>query len=333
MDLSALGVTAYEEVVYRFFLRQPRADAATACEALGAGGHRADREAVDEAIGRLEAHRLIQRGPDNGITPVDPSVGIERLIEERVHSLNDALRQTLAARAAIGGFTEDYTKGGTQSLPLEIEPIEGLSQIRARMDDLAFFTRNEIMALQPGGAYLPDTIEAARPADLRLLRRGVTMRTIIEQAAVEDPLTAAYMHEISKLGAQIRVSAVPLERLLIFDRSLAVVPIDPETTARGALIVRQAGLVTSMIGLFESTWANSRDLAEVVAPGTGESPLTGTERQVLEILTRVDKDEIGAREMGVSLRTFRGHVAGVLLRLGASNRFQAALLAKERGWL
>ncbi|MDH6137905.1 DNA-binding CsgD family transcriptional regulator/sugar-specific transcriptional regulator TrmB [Kitasatospora sp. MAA4] len=333
MDLSGLGVSAYEETVYRFFLRRPRTDAASACEALGAGGHRADREAVDDAIARLEKHRLIHRGPDAAITAVDPAIGIERMIEEQVNSLNDSLRRTLATRNAIAALTEDYNRGGTQAMPLEIERIEGLPQIRARMDDLAFFARDEIMALQPGGAYLPDTIEAARPVDVRLLRRGLTMRTIVEAAAVEDPLTAAYLNELTRIGARVRVAAAPMERLLIFDRSIAVVPIDPVTSARGALVVRQAGLVTNMIGLFESTWANARDLADVVSSETAEAPLTSTERQVLAILTRVDKDEIGAREMGVSLRTFRGHVAGVMVRLEASNRFQAALLAKERGWL
>ncbi|WP_442816546.1 helix-turn-helix domain-containing protein [Streptomyces sp. NBC_01304] len=61
--------------------------------------------------------------------------------------------------------------------------------------------------------------------------------------------------------------------------------------------------------------------------------LSDTERQVLDILTRTDKDEAAAREMGVSLRTFRRYVADIMLRLGAANRFQAGLLAKEQGWI
>jgi DNA-binding CsgD family transcriptional regulator len=35
----------------------------------------------------------------------------------------------------------------------------------------------------------------------------------------------------------------------------------------------------------------------------------------------------------VSVRKFRAHVADLMARLGAATRFQAALLAKERGWL
>jgi DNA-binding NarL/FixJ family response regulator len=37
--------------------------------------------------------------------------------------------------------------------------------------------------------------------------------------------------------------------------------------------------------------------------------------------------------MGVSLRTYRRYVAELLARLGAANRFQAAIVAKQRGWI
>jgi DNA-binding NarL/FixJ family response regulator len=35
----------------------------------------------------------------------------------------------------------------------------------------------------------------------------------------------------------------------------------------------------------------------------------------------------------MSLRKYRTHVADLMGRLGASTRFQAALRARERGWL
>ncbi|MEU7899105.1 hypothetical protein AB0B45_40405 [Nonomuraea sp. NPDC049152] len=56
-------------------------------------------------------------------------------------------------------------------------------------------------------------------------------------------------------------------------------------------------------------------------------------RQVLHLLSSADKDEIAAREMGVSLRTYRRYVAELLVRLGATNRFQAVLLARKQGWI
>jgi DNA-binding NarL/FixJ family response regulator len=45
------------------------------------------------------------------------------------------------------------------------------------------------------------------------------------------------------------------------------------------------------------------------------------------------KDEAIARVLGVSRRTVQKHVSDTVRILGARTRFQAALLAAERGWL
>jgi DNA-binding NarL/FixJ family response regulator len=84
------------------------------------------------------------------------------------------------------------------------------------------------------------------------------------------------------------------------------------------------------VELFERTWQESVDI--VGAELAGNEP-TEIERQVLGLLARVDKDEAAARELGVSLRTFQRHLANVMARLNTTSRFQAALSAKERGWI
>jgi len=50
-------------------------------------------------------------------------------------------------------------------------------------------------------------------------------------------------------------------------------------------------------------------------------------------MCKVGKDEIGARDLGISVRTYRRHVADLLKVLDASSRPHAALLARERGWI
>ncbi|MDT0406950.1 response regulator transcription factor, partial [Streptomyces edwardsiae] len=68
--------------------------------------------------------------------------------------------------------------------------------------------------------------------------------------------------------------------------------------------------------------------------GSGAAPggLSPMERRVLVAMCTVGKDEAGARELGVSVRTYRRHVAELMQTLGAASRAQAALLARERGW-
>ncbi len=50
-------------------------------------------------------------------------------------------------------------------------------------------------------------------------------------------------------------------------------------------------------------------------------------------MCQVSKDEIGARALGVSVRTYRRRIADLLTTLNAGNRAQAALAARERGWI
>lgn len=326
--LEPLGVSIASEQVYRYFLRHPKRgiDAATSELAL-------ERDAVEVAYAELAALDLLRLSDDDEIVASDPRTGIERLIELRTQELNDELRRVARVRTVIPSLTGDQQIGQQGSLPAEIERIEGLDQIRARLEDLAFFARHEVLALQPDGPLTPAYIEAARALDRRCLRRGLVMRTVVYREAMTDALTLGYLRELVTLGAKIRVIDKAMDRMLIYDGSQAVVPLDPSNSSLGALLIRQPGLVSNMIVLFDKVWNEALDI-EFDEDSAGEpDELTEIERQVLETLTRVDKDEIGAREMDMSVRTFRRYVADLMLRLGASNRFQAALLAKSRGWI
>ena len=326
--LSKLGITAEEEKLYRFFLRHPNSGLDSEKITFDT-----DRHVVDRAFERLRDLGLVRYHHDRGIVAMDPVVGIEKLIETRLEALNEELRNVSAARTAIPVLLEDQQAGRLSPVSSDIERIEGLDEIRARLDDLAFFAHREVMAMQPDGPLSAEYIEAARPLDMRCLRRGVLMRTIVLNEAVADDRTEKYVQELVALGANVRSVQHSMERMIIYDRTVAVVPIDPGNSARGALIIRQPSLVMSMIALFDRVWGDARPVeASESAPTAGEH-LQMLEKQILTVLSNSSKDEIAAREMGMSVRTFRRHVADLMTRLGASNRFQAALLAKDRGWL
>ncbi|MEU9988809.1 hypothetical protein AB0E10_18825 [Streptomyces sp. NPDC048045] len=90
-------------------------------------------------------------------------------------------------------------------------------------------------------------------------------------------------------------------------------------------MIRQPGIVAALVNLYESRWSRAADLDAL--------DLTATEARVLRALAAYGKDETAARELNMSLRKYRDHVADLMGRLGATTRFQAALRAVERGWL
>jgi DNA-binding CsgD family transcriptional regulator len=328
MDLSIIGIPPEAAEVYRYFLRHRGEGVDSAGPALDLAP-----EAVEAAVERLEALSLLDRTDRHRVVATEPRVGIERLIERHVERLNMEIRNVLAARDAIGALAADQQRGGEATQALDIERVEGLDEVRRRIDDLAFFAYRETLCLHPGGPLSRRAIETALPLDARSLRRGLALRSVYHPSALDDPAMAAYLRDIAILGAQVRFTEDAMDRMIVFDRGVAVVPIRPNDSARGALLVREPGLVSQLVTYFDNVWQAASDLADPAGPGPDPPRLSGLEQQVLAALASSDKDEIAARELNVSVRTYRRYVADLMNRLGAVNRFQAALRAKEENWI
>ncbi|WP_405635541.1 DNA-binding response regulator [Streptomyces sp. NBC_01178] len=92
------------------------------------------------------------------------------------------------------------------------------------------------------------------------------------------------------------------------------------------------------VDLFAGAGEYTGDPAGTGGAGTGGGKAagprpSGIERRVLMSMCTVGKDEAGARRLGVSVRTYRRHVADLMQTLGTASRARAALLARERGWI
>ena len=120
-------------------------------------------------------------------------------------------------------------------------------------------------------------------------------------------------------------------KLALFDRRIGFVPLDNGDPRVGAMVVHESPLLDALIALFESVWLR----AVPWHPGAGvpAGDLDDRSRQVLLLMSAGLKDESIARAMGMSRRTVQKHVTEAMAVLGARNRFQAGLLARDRGWL
>ncbi|PZT69005.1 helix-turn-helix transcriptional regulator [Streptomyces sp. SW4] len=326
--MGLLGLTAMEERVYRHFLRNP----GTSTDDLHLLFH-APRQDLRAALDRLTGFGLLRAGgQDRTLTAADPEIAVGLLTDRRLSELHHELQQVTRPRHLVEELRAE--QGARSAAGGGVERMTDLGQIRDRIDDLAFFAREEILSVEPYEALTPENIEHARPLDSRCLRRGVRIRSVVREKALSDPATAAYLRELCAQGARIRVAPDIAERVLVYDRHTALVPADPTDTARGALVAREPGLVASILALFDKIWDQATDLDRLLTgPAPDGATLSPMEREVLKSMCRVAKDEIGARELGISLRTYRRHVADVLRTLGAGNRAHAALLARERGWI
>ncbi|MDH6705820.1 hypothetical protein P3T27_002542 [Kitasatospora sp. MAA19] len=324
--MSTLGLDPVEERLYRHFLRNPE----TTDENVHLLLHTSPA-AVRAALDRLIELGLLHQSDAGALTASDPGLAVDRLSRLRLLSLHEELQQVTQSRRLIDELRREQ---GPRSHPAQdVEQLEALEEIRTRIDDLAFFARHEILSAEPYTELTPENIAHARPLDARCLQRGVRMRSMILRQALSHPSTAGYLHELAAQGAEIRVLDDLSERILVYDRETVLVPADPTDTSRGALLTRQPGLVANALALFEKIWNEASDLPDPAAQSDAAHRLSAVEQLVLAEMCQAGKDDIGARNLGISVRTYRRHIAEILRVLGAGGRAQAALLARERGWI
>ena len=156
------------------------------------------------------------------------------------------------------------------------------------------------------------------------------MRIIYDSAVMTKESNRRCLRNRAAAGAQIRVRRGPLQRLIIMDERVAVVAIDPSGRQRGAVIVRQAGLLHLLLELFRQHWHSAADFE---FSHSNEPDLAEDDRAVLGLLASGVTDEIAARQVGVSVRHLRRRVARLMERLHAGSRFQAGAAAARRGWI
>ncbi|KAB8161342.1 hypothetical protein FH609_027290 [Streptomyces sp. 3MP-14] len=339
--MGVFGISTVEEKVYRHFLRHPESPAESLPGALGI-----DRGDSERAVARLVQLRLLRPGETSDcLCPADPELAVARLTELRLRDMYQEIQRLTQSRHVLAALrAESATASGDAGVGAGaaagggergVEELDGREELRSRMEDLAFFAREEIVSVEPGVHLMSEQVGQARALEWRALRRGVRRRLVVPPDVLDHPPVAGYLRELVARGGQVRVAAEMSDQVAVYDRRIALMPQDPKNIEHGALLVRGRALVSTLLGLFEKVWDQAGDVAvELRDPGRERGPeLSEAELRVLRMMCVVGKDETGARDLGVSVRTYRRHIADVMRRLGASTRAQTALMARERGWL
>ncbi|WP_227870198.1 MULTISPECIES: LuxR C-terminal-related transcriptional regulator [Streptomyces] len=286
---------------------------------------------VTEAESKLSALGLIRTSPGGGWVAISPESAADELLGPAEQDILQKRIAMAATRARLHALTGDYLEARSmRSTRSNIEIIQGLHNIRAVIDDLARTSTQSIDVFIPGN-LTEAGIRAAERLDLETLARGVLLRTMLQHSARKKPGAAQYAATITAAGAQVRsITSLP-SRLLIYDRNCAVLPLDPEVTARGVALVRDTAVLSFVQRLFDHYWARALVFSEA-EPDSGPAP-TGVDREVLLLMASGKKNETIAHQLGMSVRSVSRIVSALLERLDADSRFQAGVRAAQNGWL
>ncbi|MFC0844280.1 LuxR C-terminal-related transcriptional regulator [Streptomyces noboritoensis] len=326
--LTALGLDAAAESVYRAMLADPRGGVAELVARL----ERPEDE-VRDALDVLSELALVRPSAERegSLRAVSPDIGMEILMARQQAELAAQQQRLEESRAVAAQLIAEYADLRPAASSPGVEQLIGIDQIR---DCLARLTRDvttEVMSFAPGGAQPEAQMRASRPLDEQLLRRGVRMRTLYLSSVRNDQPTVEYATWLAGLGGQVRTVPDLPTRMIITDRSTAVIPVSSEDTGAGAVLLTGQGTLTALCALFESIWAGAQPLGAAASRDTkGLSPQEAT---TIALLAQGHTDEAIAKRLGVSQRTARRIATDLMERLGARSRFEAGVRSVQHGWL
>jgi hypothetical protein len=187
--------------------------------------------------------------------------------------------------------------------------------------------RREVLCVLSGLDMSADRQTRTIPLLHQAHLRGVEVRALVP-SQFTDTEVAARLALSGQPGYRTR--EMPDQSLLIVDgRRAAMRTLRGPAEPAHALLVSVDPLVQVLRSMFGFTWSYGIPLAELLQI---HGKLQGEPvRSILASLGAGDKDEVAARKLGISVRTYRRHVAEIMREIQASSRFQAGARAVKLG--
>jgi DNA-binding CsgD family transcriptional regulator/sugar-specific transcriptional regulator TrmB len=318
--LTGLGASPVADLVFRTLNEYGPQSEAELRQALGLPAERV-RQALDELAGSGAADpvpsggRATQRRWRNH----PPEVAVDRLRQRRRESVRAShiVRRWLAT---LPGLDRDCQVEPAQALTAH--PLHGSARVRTRIAELVDAVRHEHLSMHPEPAFSRAAVRAAAPLDQRLAAREVSVQTLGVPPAGND-CTRAHTEELTRRGIRYRELPVLPTKLMIFDRQVAVLPLDPLDIAKGALELRTPDAVRSVAVWFLRQWETARPPSPGLATTVDFTP---REQSIVALLAAGHTDASAAAQLGISIRTVAYSVRGLMDRYNVQNRFQLGLV-------
>lgn len=327
--LGAVGLSDFDERLYRLLLRRPGLRPAEAAVALETGPAR-----VRAGLARLADAGLLRRTGPGRYEAVPPEAAIEWLVDRRRLETEARLA---AVRTVVSDFAQLYHSGRMGSGPAGVlEVLAGEEAVKRVITELQRTVGVELLGFdRPPYVGRPDDSHDTNESELegtrQLLARGVDIRVVYCAESLDRPGRLETLIRLAEEGERSRFVAHLPFKLRIADRRIGLFPLVDGVYDNIALL-HPSRLLDALVELFDVYWERGRPLAGLPQAAAQERPAEA-DLLVLRLLNAGLKDEAIGRHLGVSPRTATRKIAAVVESLGVTSRFQAGAEAAARGWL
>ncbi len=260
-----------------------------------------------------------------------PEAEFRRLLSASRTSLSRIAREAEEVSAAIEAATAGLVRlRPAERSAVDAELIVGQDRIAELLDRVPSLAQEEIISMHPG-LVLPSTELADGMQRNHNLPEGVSMRTIHLTPMSRVPRGAMHLQSLVDHGVSVRLANALPFRLIIVDRYWAMAPASATEGEMALMLFRGGSMVQLLTKVFELCWLMASPLEDTAETVVDEP--TPQQRVILRAMVSGMKDEAVARELGVSIRTYRRLLAGLMDLMGVESRFQAGAKAMSMGWL
>ncbi|MEV6006298.1 helix-turn-helix domain-containing protein [Streptomyces sp. NPDC051976] len=323
--LGAIGLDEVQENAYRALVGLGAAEVGDLSHRLGLSEDDAGR-----VLRRLAAHGLVAQSsarPGRWVA-APPGVALSALLTRQRYELEQA---ELAAAVLTEEFRAEATEPAVHDL---VEVVTGAHAVAQRFLQLQFGAESEVCALVTDKPVAITGTE--NDAERDAARRGVSYRVVLERSVVAGPNGFAEVSDALGRDEQVRVVDRVPTKLVVADRSTAMVPLTRRLAEPAALVVHASGLLESLMGLFEAVWREGMPLSLDAAGALAEEPPgqpDGTDLRILSLLLAGLTDASVAKQLDLGLRTVQRRVKRLMEMTGVTTRLQLGWHAYERGWV
>jgi sugar-specific transcriptional regulator TrmB/DNA-binding CsgD family transcriptional regulator len=281
--------------------------------------------AATSLLGRGMIHR--SAGRPGRYTAVAPEVAVGALIRHREQQL-DASRDEMSRLAGVYHSLHRYTR------PAElVEVIEGRDNVTGlyrRLVEAASTTMRYFNRPPYFSDASDDGIQEARR-----ISEGIEFRVVYDSSAFATPAQLATARGNHGHGERARVAdSLPMAMMIADDRQ-ALIPVSQHAGAiDAAYLLHPSTLLAALAALFETTWKHAPPL---FLPPRHQPPhdstTDATDSDLLLLLSAGLSDYAIARHLGCSPRTLQRRISALYTQLGSTTRFQAGVMARDKGWI
>lgn len=293
-------------------------------DAVAIGGLRAtDSRVVDGAEDRPAFDLLL----DLGLLVFDPRV--ERYVPTDPASVGPRVVTPLGQRAVelleessrwsdlFSNLGQSYRRAAHAENP--VTEIRGIPNINRFLSATVEDAQSELLTAQPTRGRSSGSLDAAAQRDIRAVQRGVSMRTLYQHSARRSSAIADYVTMMAPYGVQVRTLEEFFNRMIVVDRSVAIVPGSEGNDV--AIAVHDPSIVAYLADVFERYWERARTFDDR-GEKASRSIASDLRRLTVRMLVEGHSDPASAKRLGVSTRTYAGYIAALKDEFGAQTRFQ-----------